>query len=75
MRQRLEITKAMMLKKTANGVKIPVFQRPGFRRQLTTLLWRDAMVAIRDPTLYYLQVALKRCLPKTVALSFATLCT
>ena len=48
----------MMLEKTANGMKIPTFQRPGFRRQLSTLLWRDAMVAIRDPTLYYLQVGL-----------------
>lgn len=47
-----------MLVRLTNGVVNPIFERPGFWRQLSTLLRRDAVVAIRDPTLYYLQVSL-----------------
>lgn len=46
-----------MLAKTAKGREDHTFDRPGFYRQLSTLLLRDVMVAIRDPTLYYLQVS------------------
>lgn len=45
-----------MLVRLTNGIVTPKFERPGFSRQLFTLLRRDAMVAVRDPTLYYLQV-------------------
>lgn len=45
-----------MLMRLTNGVVPKTFDRPGFWRQLSTLLRRDAVVAVRDPTLYYLQV-------------------
>lgn len=45
-----------MLVRLTNGVADRTYERPGFNRQLTTLLWRDFVVAVRDPTLYYLQV-------------------
>lgn len=50
------MSKANMLAKSAKGSQGYTFKRPGFYRQLTTLLWRDSVVAVRDPTLYYLQV-------------------
>lgn len=56
--QRLEVSKAMMLERMAKGGKEYTFSRPGFATQVSTLLWRDAVVALRDPTLYYLQVSL-----------------
>ena len=46
-----------MLEKIARGCESHTFIRPGFYRQMSTLLWRDAVVAARDPTLYYLQVS------------------
>lgn len=55
--QVLEISKAKMLVRLTNGIVDPTFERPGFLRQLSTLLWRDSVVAVRDPTLYYLQVS------------------
>lgn len=45
-----------MLVRLTNGMVTQNFDRPGFWRQLSTLLRRDAVVAVRDPTLYYLQV-------------------
>ncbi|CAM9511546.1 unnamed protein product, partial [Ectocarpus sp. 12 AP-2014] len=54
----LEISKAKMLVRLTNGIVDPTFERPGFLRQLSTLLWRDSVVAVRDPTLYYLQFVL-----------------
>lgn len=45
-----------MLVRLTNGAVAQTFDRPGFWRQLSTLLRRDAVVAVRDPTLYYLQV-------------------
>lgn len=51
----------MMLQRMAIGGKEITFERPGFWRQLSTLLWRDAVVAVRDPTLYYLQVCFLLC--------------
>ncbi|CAM9299488.1 unnamed protein product, partial [Hapterophycus canaliculatus] len=47
-----------MLVRLTNGVVDRTYERPGFYRQLTTLLWRDSVVAVRDPTLYYLQFVL-----------------
>ncbi|CAM9653972.1 unnamed protein product, partial [Ectocarpus sp. 12 AP-2014] len=47
-----------MLVRLTNGIVDPTFERPGFLRQLSTLLWRDSVVAVRDPTLYYLQFVL-----------------
>lgn len=52
----LEMSKALRLESIARGGSDITFDRPGFWRQFTTLLKRDATVAIRDPTLYYLQV-------------------
>eukprot|EP00752_Nemacystus_decipiens_P016241 g14521.t1 len=54
----LETSKAKMLVRLTHGVVPPTFDRPGFSRQLSTLLRRDAVVAVRDPTLYYLQFVL-----------------
>ncbi|CAN0256903.1 unnamed protein product, partial [Ectocarpus fasciculatus] len=45
----LEISKAKMLVRLTNGIVDPTFERPGFLRQLSTLLWRDSVVAVRDP--------------------------
>lgn len=54
--QDLEISKAKMLVRLTNGIVDRKYERPGFYRQVSTLLWRDSVVAVRDPTLYYLQV-------------------
>eukprot|EP00903_Cladosiphon_okamuranus_P008855 g8479.t1 len=54
----LETSKAKMLVRLTNGVVPQKFERPGFLRQLSTLLRRDAVVAVRDPTLYHLQFVL-----------------
>ncbi|CAN0102424.1 unnamed protein product [Pylaiella littoralis] len=54
----IETSKAKMLVRLTNGVIATTFERPGFSRQLSTLLWRDSVVALRDPTLYYLQFVL-----------------
>lgn len=35
---------------------MPTFPGTGFWIQFWTLLWRDSVLAVRDPTLYYLQV-------------------
>lgn len=47
----------MMLERMSRGAQDATFGRPGFYMQVATLLWRDAVVAARDPTLYYLQVS------------------
>ncbi len=45
-----------MLVRLTHGIVDSTIERPGFSRQMSTLLWRDSVVAVRDPTLYYLQV-------------------